>query len=420
VLRPAVPDAVVAVMTALHQRRQRVVVQGGMTGLVGAAMPQDDEVILSLERLNRIEHIDTQAATMTVQAGVTLQAVQEAAQQHGLFFPVDIGSRGSCQIGGMIATNAGGNRVLRYGMMRQSVLGLEVVLADGRVVSRMGGMLKDNAGYDLSQLFIGSEGTLGVVTRAILALQPAPRHQQTALVSVADFGQMRELLALCRQRLGSLLTSFEAMWRDYYDHVTGPLQICRAPLTGPGRLMVLVEIMGADARADTERFTAMLADFLQAHPENNAALAQSLADGQDFWRLRDASGDAARSLGAYAAYDVSIPLSRMEPWVDQVHRQLRAAGYARTQTYGHVGDGNLHLVVQLAAGTPGYRRMADEIVYSAVGGMGGSVSAEHGIGMDKKKVLGWSRSATEVEAMQALKRVLDPEGLLNRGRIFDF
>jgi FAD/FMN-containing dehydrogenase len=300
------------------------------------------------------------------------------------------------------------------------VLGLEVVLADGRVVSRMGGMLKDNAGYDLSQLFIGSEGTLGVVTRAILALQPAPRHQQTALVSVADFGQMRELLALCRQRLGSLLTSFEAMWRDYYDHVTGPLQICRAPLTGPGRLMVLVEIMGADARADTERFTAMLADFLQAHPENNAALAQSLADGQDFWRLRDASGDAARSLGAYAAYDVSIPLSRMEPWVDQVHRQLRAAGYARTQTYGHVGDGNLHLVVQLAAGTPGYRRMADEIVYSAVGGMGGSVSAEHGIGMDKKKVLGWSRSATEVEAMQALKRVLDPEGLLNRGRIFDF
>jgi FAD/FMN-containing dehydrogenase len=184
--------------------------------------------------------------------------------------------------------------------------------------------------------------------------------------------------------------------------------------------MVLVEIMGADARADTERFTAMLADFLQAHPENNAALAQSLADGQDFWRLRDASGDAARSLGAYAAYDVSIPLSRMEPWVDQVHRQLRAAGYARTQTYGHVGDGNLHLVVQLAAGTPGYRRMADEIVYSAVGGMGGSVSAEHGIGMDKKKVLGWSRSATEVEAMQALKRVLDPEGLLNRGRIFDF
>ncbi len=420
VLRPATPAAVAATVAVLHARGQRLVVQGGMTGLAGAAMPLPDEVILSMERLNRIESLDPVSATMVVQAGVPLEKVQAAAEAEGLFFPVDIGSRGSCQIGGLISTNAGGNRVLRYGMTRQSVLGLEAVLPDGRVISRMGSMLKDNAGYDLSQLLIGSEGTLGVVTRAVLALQPLPTHRQTALLSLAGFGEMTALLALCRRRLGPRLTSFEAMWRDYYDLVTGRLRVCQPPIAEPGGLLVLVEVMGTDAAADEALFMAMLEEFLQHHPGSDAALAQSLADATDFWRLRDASGEAARAFGAYAAYDVSMPLQRMPDWVEEVHARLRDAGHVHTQTYGHVGDGNLHLVVQVTGPDAYARAVADAIVYGATGARGGSVSAEHGIGMDKKKVLGLSRSADEIATMRTLKHALDPQGLLNRDRIFDF
>jgi FAD/FMN-containing dehydrogenase len=419
VVRPATPESVASVMAVLHRLGQRAVVQGGMTGLVGGALPQDGEVILSLERLNKIESLDEVAGTMTVQAGVPLETVQTAAEARSLFFPVDIGSRGSCQVGGLIATNAGGNRVLRYGMMRQSVLGLEAVLPDGRVVSRMGGMLKDNAGYDLAHLFIGTEGTLGIVTRAILALQPLPGQRHTALVSVPDFEAMAQLLMTCRRHLGAHLTSFEVMWRDYYDLVTGPMQVCRSPITQPGALLVLVESMGTDAQGDDSKFMAVLTDFLEAHEGSDAVLAQSLAEGLDFWSIRDASGEAANAIGPYAAYDVSLPLARMGEWVELVHVQLRATGHEQTQTYGHVGDGNLHLVVQVSDTGLQARQAVDDIVYGAVGALGGSVSAEHGIGIDKKKVLGVTRSENEIELMRSLKLTLDPKGLLNQGRVFD-
>ena len=217
VLRPRTTDEVSRLLTVLQALRHPVVLQGGMTGLTGACVPQGGEVVLSLERLRTIEEIDAVSGTVTVQAGVCLQALQQAVEARNLFFPVDIGSRGSCQVGGIIATNAGGNRVLRYGMTRQSVLGLEVVLADGTVISRMGKVLKDNAGYDLKHLFIGSEGTLGVITRALLALQPLPVSRQSALVTVAGFDAVTALLTQCRQRLGPRLSRFEVMWRDFFD-----------------------------------------------------------------------------------------------------------------------------------------------------------------------------------------------------------
>ena len=418
VLRPSNTDEVSRLLTVLHALRQPVVLQGGMTGLVGACVPQTGEVVLSLERLRGIEEIDPVSGTATVQAGVCLQTLQQAVEAQGLFFPVDIGSRGSCQIGGLIATNAGGNRVLRYGMTRQSVLGLEVVLADGTVVSRMGKALKDNAGYDLKQVFIGSEGTLGVITRAILALQPLPTSRQSALVAVQGFDAVTDLLAQCRRQLGPRLSSFEVMWRDFFDLSTGLLKKGRPGLNLAGTHVVLVEAMGLDAGQDDALFAEALGAFQADHPGCEVILAQSLADAQDLWAIREAAGEAANAVAPWAGFDVSLPIADMASWVAQVHSQLREMGLTQTQTYGHLGDDNLHLVVGL--GSEATRKAAvHELVHRSVGALGGSISGEHGIGLSKKAHLHYCRSAAEINMMKLMKTSLDPHGLLNRGRIFD-
>ena len=418
VLRPRSPEEVARVMAILHALHQPVVVQGGMTGLVGACVPQPGEVVLSMERLRAIEEFDTSAGTVKVQSGVALQTLQEHVEAQGWFFPVDIGSRGSCQIGGIIATNAGGNRVLRYGMTRQSVLGLEVVLPDGSVVSRLGKALKDNAGYDLKHTFIGSEGTLGIITRAQLALQPLPTTQHTALVSVGSFPEAVALLSLCRLRLGAALSSFEVMWRDYYDTVTLQLRKGRVSFAQPGSHLVLVESMGSHADTDEEAFQNVMAEFLDQVPGSQVVLARSLADTRALWALRDASGEAAYAVAPFAGFDVSLPIDRMESWTKDVHARLASHGWQQVQTYGHVGDGNLHLCVG-GLSQPGAKAIVNELVHSTIGQLGGSISGEHGIGFLKKDHLGYCRSQAELALMQALKRSLDPRQLLNRGRIFD-
>ena len=418
VLRPRTTDEVSRLLTVLQALRQPVVLQGGMTGLTGACVPQGGEVVLSLERLRAIEEIDTVSGTVTVQAGVCLQALQQAVEAQNLFFPVDIGSRGSCQIGGIIATNAGGNRVLRYGMTRQSVLGLEVVLADGTVISRMGKVLKDNAGYDLKHLFIGSEGTLGVITRALLALQPLPVSRQSALVAVAGFDAVTALLTQCRQRLGPRLSSFEVMWRDFFDISTGLLKKGRPGLHLAGSHVVLVEAMGLDAAADDALFAEVLGSFQDGHAGCEVILAQSLADAQAIWSIREAAGEAAHAIAPCVGFDVSLPMARMATWTQQVHAELRAMGLTQTQTYGHLGDGNLHLLVG-GTSDPAVAAAVDDLVYRSIGAQGGSISGEHGIGLSKKAHLHHCRSAAEIATMKRMKTSLDPHGILNRGRIFD-
>lgn len=418
VLRPRSPEEVARVMTILHELRQPVVIQGGMTGLVGACVPQDGEVVLSLERLRSIEAMDVDGGTVTAQAGVPLETLQRHVEERGWMFPVDIGARGSCQIGGIIATNAGGNRVLRYGMTRQSVLGLEVVLPDGSLVSRMGAALKDNAGYDLKHMFIGSEGTLGIITRAVLALQPLPASRQTAMVSVAQFDQVIALLKHCRLHLGPGLTSFEVMWRDYFDTVTVQLGKGKVPFEHPGSHLVLIETMGNNPQADAAEFERVMMEFLDQVPPAQAILSQSLAESAQLWAIRDAAGDAARAIGPWAGFDVSLPLASMEGWADDIRRGMKAMGYTRLQTYGHLGDGNLHLVVGEVADADAKDRVSEQ-VHRTVGALGGSISGEHGIGFTKKKHLGYCRSATEIAVMQSLKQTLDPHQILNRGRVFD-
>ena len=419
VLRPRTPQEVAQVMKQLHALAQPMVIQGGMTGLVGSGVPQPGEVVLSMERLQAIENFDTQQGTLAVQAGVPLETIHQHVQAQGWMFPVDIGSRGSCQIGGLIATNAGGNRVLRYGMTRQSILGLEAVLADGSVISRMGAALKDNAGYDLKHHFIGSEGTLGIVTRAQLALVPLPASRQTAVVALQTFAQVQALLSLCRQSLGGQLSSFEVMWRDYFTLATQAIQAHPPLFTQAAEFWVLIETMGADHAQDLALLEHTLAQVLAWDDAVDVVLAQSLADAQRLWAVREAAGEAARAVAPWAGFDVSMPVADMPAWADAIRRDIRTLGIPQTQTYGHLGDGNLHLVVGPIPAQAGLKDEVVRRVHASVGALGGSISGEHGIGFSKKAHLGMTRSVEEIALMRTLKQALDPLNLLNRGRIFD-
>ena len=417
VVRPRTPEALQQVVCKLAALGIPMVPQGGMSGLVGGGAPRSGEVVVSTELMQRIEHVDTLSATMRVQAGVSLQAVQEEAERHGFFYPVDLGSRGSCNIGGNIATNAGGNRVLQYGMTRASILGLEAVLADGTVFSRLGEVVKDNAGYDLKQLFIGSEGTLGIVSRATLRLQPLPRERITALIGCASLDQVLQLLTMARRWFGPGLTSFEVMWQDYLEWVYQQLGIGRDPFQGAASHQVLIEVSCFDPNAERERERVQesLAQMCDSLPTELIAMAQSLRESGEFWKVRDCSGEVARSMGEYLSFDISIPTSQLAQTLLRVQAGLQAIRPGlRQATYGHLGDGNLHLLVQTDSGITG---AIEALVYGSVSQIAGSISAEHGIGTAKREALAAHRPAQEIALMRRLKAALDPRGLLNPGRV---
>lgn len=287
VVCPVTTAQVAAAMQVCARHGHPVTVQGGMTGLVGGGLPDDGDVVISLERLTGVEEIDKAASTMTVWAGTPLQVVQEAAAQAGLCFAVDLGARGSCQVGGNISTNAGGNRVIRYGMMREQVLGLEVVLADGTVVTSLNKMLKNNAGYDIKQLFIGSEGTLGIVTRAVLRLHARTPGYFTAFCALANPESAVSLLSSLK-RLGGALMSFEVMWPDFYDLMTSRIPGVRAPLSTRAGAYVLIELASDLSAHDQGRYAAILESAMDSGWVTDAAIAQSAKEAADFWRVRDA------------------------------------------------------------------------------------------------------------------------------------
>ena len=417
--RPKTTVEVSAVLAACHDAGQPVVAHGGLTGLVGSALTERGDVILSLERMNRIEGVDRVNRTMTVQAGTVLQAVQERADEHGLMYPLDLGGRGSCTIGGNISTNAGGNRVIRYGMTRDMVLGLEAVLADGTVVSSMNEMIKNNAGYDLKQLFIGTEGSLGVVTRAVLRLREKPRSQETLFVAVDEFDKLPELLKLMDARLGGALSAFEVLWNNFYRLVSTPPAKQRPPLSQDSPYYVLIEAMGGDAETDKARAEAALEDAYEAGLVTDAVIAQSEAQRLELWAMRDDVEQINRFPPIFI-YDVSLPIPKMEAYVEDVNRGLAETfGTYRNFAFGHLGDGNLHFGISAGRDHAAAKQGVDRAVYAPLAGIGGSVSAEHGVGLDKKAWLSISRTPDEVALMRTLKQALDPRGILNPGKIFD-
>ena len=416
IVRPGSTDEVSRVLAECHAAGQPVVVFGGLTGLVQGSVAGGHEIALSLERMHRIESIDPIGRTMTVQAGAAIERIQEEAEKHGLLYPVDFGARGSAHIGGSAATNAGGNGVIRYGMTRDSVLGLEAVLADGTVIPAMNRMIKNNAAYDVKQLFIGSEGTLGVITRLVLRLRESPRSTQSALVACPTFTDVTRFLKQIDGALGGSLSAFELMWNEFYRMVTTPPSKGAPPLPQTHDYYVLVESAGGDPTRDQAQFEEAIAGAIEAGLVVDAVVCASEAQREALWSLRDDVEGIFR-LGMPVAFDVSLPLAEMEGYVAEVVGRLEREWPAyRRFVFGHLGDGNLHIV---AAGPPSVeaRHGIERCVYEPLASRAGSVSAEHGIGREKRPWLELCRSPAEIALMQKLKQALDPKGILNPGRV---
>lgn len=414
VLRPRNTHEVAEILNACNAARLPLVVQGGRTGLSGGARVLAGEAVLSLERMTALQDVEPMAGTIIADAGVPLQLVQEKADAAGLVFGVDIGARGTATIGGNIATNAGGIRVLRYGNFRAQVLGLEAVLADGSVLSSLKGLAKDNSGYDLSQLFIGSEGTLGVVTRACLKLHPKPVTQSAAFCSLPSLDAAFGLLKFLRGHLGNLLSGFEVILAPLMGDMVAALGLT-APVALSSPVYVLTDIQGMTPGADEEAFTEALSQAIEDGLVEDVVVSQSEREFHALWTLRDDCNRFLFAEGVMLSLDVSLPLPRMGEFLDLAKAaQTRADPAAQDYVFGHLGDGNLHYVVR--TGRPNEVAKA---VFDCVARTGGSISAEHGIGLDKKAYLHLSRDPAELAAMRRLKAALDPRNILNPSRIFD-
>jgi FAD/FMN-containing dehydrogenase len=431
-LPPAIPRALLLprtteqVSTALrlcHAHGQAVVTQGGMTGLAGAAHPDNAEIALSLERMTGIEEIDTSAGTMTVWAGTPLQVIHEAAEKAGFMYGVDLGARGTATIGGNVSTNAGGNQVLRYGMTRRQVLGMEAVLADGTVLTALNKMMKNNTGYDWPQLIIGAEGTLGVVTRVVLALHARPEGVQCALAAVASFDDAIKVLRATERAFPGGLLTFEGMWSEYYKIAIGPHMRCSAPLPDEHELYLLMEIAAGPDEGGRERVEAFLADLYDEGTLRDCVVAQSGPDRQRIWALRESPYEWNQKMppAVQSSLDISIPLNRMSEFVATLRQTVPGRWpNALYVAFGHIADSNLHVNVRVpqAEATPTTKKEVDKAIYDIVRELKGSVSAEHGIGRMKKDWLPYSRSPAEIAVMRSIKSALDPKGILNPGRIF--
>ncbi len=420
VVLPASTAEVSAVLRECHVARAAVAVQGGRTGVSGGAAPGDGELVLSLERLNRVEEFDTVEGVVVAGAGVVLQNLQELVEAQGWMLPIDLGSRGSCQIGGNAATNAGGCRVVKYGNMRASVLGMEAVLADGAIIGPPNRLIKNNAGYSLSNLLIGSEGTLGVITRLALRLLPLPPVRRTLLVAVAPGTSVDTLLARSKFMLRGALSAFEAMWADFLEEASRLPHAKRAlPAGFHGKRAVLIEVEGDSDSQLADLIEVFAARLLEDDLIEDAVLSASQRDAQDLWSMREAVAEIQARIRPYVGFDLGLPAKDYDRFATAAKERLsQALPQARSFFFGHVGDSNLHALVGPCRSAE-EQELAENALYGLLKPLATSVTAEHGVGRKKKRFLAHSRSPAEIEAMKALKRALDPNRILNPGRIFD-
>ncbi|MCB1689724.1 MAG: FAD-binding oxidoreductase [Halioglobus sp.] len=417
VLRPQTTEQVSAILRLCSAAGQAVVPLGGKTGLANGHIQTRGEFGLSLERMSAIEEIDASNRTMTVQAGCILQVAVEAATEQDLLLPLDFGARGSATLGGIAATNAGGNRVIRYGMAREVILGLEVVLADGTVISSLNKMLKNNTGYDIKQWFIGAEGTLGVITRLVLRLRPNPRSENTALLAVDSFDALTGLLRWLDARTAGTLSGFEVMWPEFYEYITREGSLHKPPLPHGSAFYVLVETLGSEPESDAERFETVLGQAMEEGLIADAVLAHSQSERNALWEIRDDVLEFFK-LGPIIPFDVSVTLDRMEDFVADIRAGMDAVQDAICIVFGHLGDCNLHLILGAKDHGNFDHDALSTLLYETVQRHEGSVSAEHGIGITKREQLCRSRSEAELQLMMAMKKMLDPKNILNPNKIF--
>ena len=415
VVCPLNTEQLASILTFCNDNGQSVVPMGGMTNLVQGAVTSVDDIGISFEKMNQIEEIDAIAHTMTVQAGVTMQEAQSRADEEGLYFPVDIGARGNCMLGGNVSTNAGGTRVIRYGMIRDSVLGLEAVLANGTIVSSMNTMLKNNSGFDLKQLFIGTEGVLGLITRIVFRLQVKPRSHNVALVACNDYEQVTGLLNKARELLGGSLCGFEVMWDNYFHEVVEPVGRMLSPVDPAYRYYIIIEAIGTHPETDDMAFESALTEMFESELVADGALAKSEAEREAIWAIRH---DVEWIIRDALIFDISLPVADFFEYTETITDTIKQDFEdARVITFGHLGDNNLHVSVLCEGARTTHMGTIQQHVYGALEPYGGAVSAEHGIGLEKKPWLAITRNEAEIELMKTLKRSLDPQNILNPGKV---
>jgi len=417
-VKPGSVAEVSAVLGYCNRHAQPVIIEGGRTNLVHATRGTPETLLISMERLNTLEPPDADGMTVEAGAGVILENLQNAVQQAGLRFGLDLGGRGSAMIGGLLSTNAGGFQAMRYGVARDQVLGLECVLANGTVLSHLVPYTKDNTGYDLRNLFIGAEGTLGVITRAVLRLHPKPRTLSTAFLAFDSFAAVTATLRSMRENLQGTLSSFEIMWGEFYDFNVEVLCPASPPLPAGYPFYVLCEAEGFSEETDAERFETVMAGLIESGHAADIVVAQSSRQRGEMWRIREEFEPEVKFFQTMIDFDISLPISAMEKFAKDAQALLARdiPENLGLHIIGHLGDGNLHVTTGLAA--PERKPEVQRLIYGLIAHYKGSISAEHGIGLAKKNYLDHSRSAEEIAVMRAIRAALDPNGILNPGKIF--
>jgi len=422
VLRPGSTAEVSAICKIASEQRIALVPQGGNTGLVGGQTPHHGEVVISMRRMDKIRDIDTASNTMTCEAGVVLQVAQQRAAEADRLFPLSLGAEGSCTIGGNLSTNAGGTTALAYGVAREMALGLEVVLADGRILNVLSKLKKDNTGYDLRNLFIGAEGTLGIITAATLKLFPKPRAIETVFVGLKSPADALKLLSIAQNEAAGSLTSFELLADIAVDFSVRHGIDIREPLTGKHPWFVLMELSSSrdDARGTLE---SILGRGMEQEIVDDAVIAANLSQRAGFWKLRDEMSAAQKPEGGSIKHDISVPVAAVPAFIAEANAAVvKLIPGARPVPFGHLGDGNIHYNVSQPIGANAADFLArwhdvNVVVFEIVLRMGGSISAEHGIGVMKRDLLPTVKDPVALELMRGLKRMLDPKGILNPGKV---
>ena len=418
-LLPKNTNEISSILKICHDNNQEVIVHGGLTNLVGSTISNNNQVVISLEKMNKILEVDDLGKTLTCEAGAIIEDLINKAKEKDLLLPLNFGARGSAQIGGAISTNAGGLRVFKYGMTRTLVLGIEVVLPDGTIISSLKKLMKDNSGYDLKQFFIGSEGTLGIVTKAVLRLYQLPKTRYTALAAINNYSKVLELLRFMENKISKNLTGFEMLWNKTYTQMVSDKTVYKKYLPDNYKYYVFIEFMGLDFDSDYNFFENAVMDSLNIGIIEDAVIGKDEKEQLNIWGIREDVAVLAEEKDFDQHFDISIPVDLIGDVIDQIIEKLESIDGVKTIfPFGHIADGNIHFIIGKDSDDEDLKSAINDVIYNATEKINGSISAEHGIGLDKKKYLVKSRSEDEINLMRLIKKSIDPKNILNPGRVF--
>ena len=417
-LLPRTTDEVSSIVKICNDNNQEIIIHGGLTNLVGSTISNKTQVVISLEKMNKVIEVDESAKTITCESGVIIEDIINTVKDKNLLLPLNFGARGSAQIGGAVSTNAGGLRVFKYGMTRNLVMGIEAVLPDGTIISSLKKLMKDNSGYDLKQLFIGSEGTLGIVTKVVLRLYRLPKTRYTSLAVSNNYQDVLNLLKIMEDKISSNLTGYELLWNNTYKQMVSDKTVYNKYLPDNYKYYVFIEYMGGDFENDYNLFESIILDFIDKGVIDDAVIGKDDKEQINIWGIREDVAVLADERNFDQQFDISIPVPLIGEIIDKITKELNdCEGVKTIFPFGHVADGNIHFIIGKDTDDNELKSKINDIIYNNTQQVNGSISAEHGIGLDKKKYLIKSRSEDEIELMRLLKKSIDPKNILNPGRV---